>query len=89
MSPSPLISIIVPVYNEAGTVSQVIERLLQIPLPAPREIIVVNDGSTDGRGRARRHCAHGRFLLSCTAVNGGKGSAIRNGLATPPARWSL
>ena len=43
-----LISIIVPVYNEARTVAAVIDRLLAIDLPAPREILVVNDGSTDG-----------------------------------------
>ena len=43
-----LLTVIVPVYNEARTVRQVIERLLQIPLPLPREIIIVNDGSTDG-----------------------------------------
>ena len=43
-----LISIIVPVFNESATVASVIERLLSIDLPAAREIIVVNDGSTDG-----------------------------------------
>ena len=48
MHDSDLLSIIVPVYNEAGTVQQVIERLLEIPLPLAREIVVVNDGSTDG-----------------------------------------
>ena len=45
---TPLISIVVPVYNEARTVAEVIERLIAIDLPAPREILVVNDGSTDG-----------------------------------------
>jgi glycosyltransferase involved in cell wall biosynthesis len=43
-----LISIIVPVLNESSTVAAVIRRLLEIPLPAPREIIVVSDGSSDG-----------------------------------------
>ena len=43
-------SIVVPVFNEAGTVAAVIERLLSIDVPAQREIIVVNDGSTDGTG---------------------------------------
>src|SRR5690349_6035595 len=40
---SELLSILVPVYNEARTVSQVIHRLLEIPLPVPREIVVIND----------------------------------------------
>ena len=37
--------------TKRGTVREMIDRLLQIPLPAPREIIVVNDGSTDGTQR--------------------------------------
>jgi glycosyltransferase involved in cell wall biosynthesis len=43
-----LLSIVVPVYNEVRTVRSVIERLIAIDLPVTREIIVVNDGSTDG-----------------------------------------
>ena len=78
----PLISIIVPVFNEAGTVRQVIDRLLQIPLPAPREIIVVNDGSTDGTQAVLDGVAPVAGVLSIVhaPANGGKGSAIRIGL---------
>ena len=84
MPASPaLISIIVPVYNEAGTVRQVVERLLQIPLPAEREIIVINDGSTDGTRGVLDGIAPVEGVLSIVhaAVNGGKGSALRIGLA--------
>ena len=82
-SASELISIIVPVYNESGTVKQVIERLLQIPLPAAREIIVVNDGSTDGTREVLDGLAPVEGVLSIVhaAANGGKGSALRTGLA--------
>ena len=78
-----LISIIVPVYNEARTVRQVIDRLLQIPLPAPREIIVVNDGSTDGTREVLDGIAPVDGVLSIVhaKVNGGKGSALRVGFA--------
>lgn len=71
-----------PVFNEARTVRQVIERLLQIPLPAPREIIVVNDGSTDGTREVLDGIAPVEGVLSVVhaAANGGKGSAIRAGL---------
>ena len=49
MSSRPeLLSIIVPVYNEVRTVLAVIDRLRAIDLPVAREILVVNDGSTDG-----------------------------------------
>ena len=41
---SHLLSIVVPVYNERPTVAAVIDRLLTIALPVPREIVVVNDG---------------------------------------------
>jgi glycosyltransferase involved in cell wall biosynthesis len=80
---SDLISIIVPVYNEARTVRQVIERLLQIPLPAAREIVVVNDGSTDGTRDVLEGIAPVEGVLSIVhaATNGGKGSAIRIGLS--------
>jgi glycosyltransferase involved in cell wall biosynthesis len=82
-SSSELISIIVPVYNEAGTVHQVIERLLQIPLPAAREIIVVNDGSTDGTREVLDRITPVAGVLSIVhaAENGGKGSALRIGLS--------
>ena len=47
-----LLSIIVPVYNEVRTVRAVIDRLLAIDLPVAREILVVDDGSTDGTREA-------------------------------------
>ena len=83
VSSSELISIVVPVYNEAGTVRQVIDRLLQIPLPAPREIIVVNDGSTDGTREVLDGIAPVDGVLSIVhaRVNAGKGSAIRVGFS--------
>ena len=45
---SDRISIIVPVFNERATIAEVIARLRSVTLPAPRQIIVVNDGSADG-----------------------------------------
>ena len=45
-----LLSIIVPVFNEVRTVGAVLDRLLAIELPVAREILVVDDGSTDGTG---------------------------------------
>jgi glycosyltransferase involved in cell wall biosynthesis len=79
---SELLSIIVPVYNEVRTVRAVIDRLLSIDLPIDREILVVDDGSTDGTREVLRSIAgDGRGVCVLEAErNNGKGSAIRRGL---------
>ena len=79
---NPLISIVVPVYNEARTVAAVIQRLVAIDLPAPREILVVNDGSTDGTRQVLDQITQRPELRIIHAEkNGGKGSAIRIGFS--------
>ena len=79
---NPLISIVVPVYNEARTVAAVIQRLIAIDLPAPREILVVNDGSTDGtRDVLDRVTPRPELRIIHAEKNGGKGSAIRIGFS--------
>lgn len=81
MSSARLVSIIVPVYNEAGTVAHVIGRLLAIDLPIAREIIVVNDGSTDGtRAVLDRLPPSPSVRIVHAAENRGKGAAIRRGI---------
>jgi glycosyltransferase involved in cell wall biosynthesis len=77
------LSIIVPVYNEARTVRAVIDRLLTIDLPVPREILVVDDGSTDGTGDVLARAAGEGLAVTVIRMpqNGGKGTAIRAGLA--------
>jgi glycosyltransferase involved in cell wall biosynthesis len=78
-----LLSIIVPVYNEAGTVRAVIDRLVSIALPIPREILIVDDGSTDGTREILAGIVAEGLAVTVIAAerNGGKGSAIRLGLA--------
>lgn len=41
-----LLSVIIPVYNELGTIGSVLEKVKATPIP--KEIIIVDDGSTDG-----------------------------------------
>jgi len=71
------VSIIIPVYNEFRTFSQVLERVRQASLPVgcAKEIIVIDDGSTDGTAQMLDDVSHHRIDHS------GKGSAIRIGLA--------
>jgi glycosyltransferase involved in cell wall biosynthesis len=78
-----LISIIVPVYNEAGTIQSVLDRLLAIELPAAREIIVINDGSSDGT-RGVLDSLSGlsdRITVVHVSPNRGKGHAVRLGIS--------
>jgi glycosyltransferase involved in cell wall biosynthesis len=77
-----LLSIIVPVYNEVATSRAVLDRLLAVDLPLPREIIVVDDGSTDGTAQVLDAAVGEQLPLVVfhAARNGGKGSAIRLGL---------
>jgi glycosyltransferase involved in cell wall biosynthesis len=70
-----LLSIIVPVYNEVRTVLAVIERLQEIDLPVAREIVIVNDGSTDGT----REVLDAGLALAPSAVEGLAPSALEGG----------
>ncbi len=76
-----LLSIVVPVYNEVRTVRQVIERLLAIDLPVAREILVVDDGSTDGTRDVLIGVVNDGLDVTVIHAprNAGKGSAIRLG----------
>ncbi|MGH7591060.1 MAG: glycosyltransferase, partial [Gemmatimonadales bacterium] len=76
----PVLSVIVPVYNEVLTLAAVVERLHDVPLPM--EIICVNDCSTDGSGALMdRLKAEGRIEVAVhQPVNRGKGAALRSGI---------
>ena len=80
---SESVSIIVPVFNEVRTVATVVERLRAISLPIDREIIVVNDGSSDGtREELDKLAAADRALVVVhSPENRGKGHAVRTALA--------
>jgi glycosyltransferase involved in cell wall biosynthesis len=73
--------VIVPVFNEQATVAAVIDRLLTIDFPTELEIIVVNDGSSDGtRQVLDRLEGTARVRIVHAERNRGKGHAIRLGL---------
>jgi glycosyltransferase involved in cell wall biosynthesis len=76
-----VLSVIVPAYNEAGTVEAVARRLRELPLRL--EIIAVNDASSDGTGEVLDRLAReGRIdRVIHHPVNRGKGAALRGGFA--------
>jgi glycosyltransferase involved in cell wall biosynthesis len=76
------LSVIVPVYNEEKTVGEVLSRLLA--LKADKEIIAVDDGSTDGTAGVLAQAAAenpGTVTVIRLETNRGKGAAVRAGIA--------
>jgi glycosyltransferase involved in cell wall biosynthesis len=82
MAAPELLSILVPVFNESRTVASVIARLMTIDLPVPREIVVINDGSSDGTREVldALPVQGDAVTILHVAQNAGKGAAIRLGL---------
>ncbi|MBV9685558.1 MAG: glycosyltransferase family 2 protein, partial [Solirubrobacterales bacterium] len=79
-----MLSILMPVYNERERVEQAIAEVLDTPLPTEFELIVVDDGSTDGtreilRGLIDSHPS-GRVRLFEHPENRGKGAAVQTAL---------
>ena len=78
------LSVIIPVYNEEDFIRKTIKRVLAVNLgKIEKEIIVVNDGSTDGTRKSLEKLPKkkkGAVIKVIHKRNGGKGSAIRTGL---------
>lgn len=73
------LSVIIPVYNEAKTVEEVIQKVRAVPVE--KEIIAVDDGSTDGTREILEKFKKERDIKVILKENNeGKGSAIREGL---------
>ncbi len=89
------LSIVMPVYNEVGTIKQIVEQIIRVDLPVEKELIIVDDGSTDGTRDFLQNLKQKTedsgeknlsSLLSTPLVkvlfhpkNAGKGSALRTG----------
>jgi glycosyltransferase involved in cell wall biosynthesis len=74
------LSILIPVYNEKATVLELLRRVEAVSLPVDREIIMVDDGSTDGtRDILKGLGARAKVVLH--EANRGKGAALRTALA--------
>ena len=78
--PDPVLSVVMPVFNERNTIEEIIQRVLAVRMRI--ELIVVDDASTDGTAEIleRLQKEHG-FVLLRQPRNGGKGAALRRGFA--------
>lgn len=79
MDDAAKISVVIPVYNEAATIGEVIRRALDCGFAT--EVIVVDDASTDNTTRYLQSLEHPQVHCFHHAVNRGKGAALRTGFA--------
>ncbi|HEX2240761.1 MAG TPA: glycosyltransferase family 2 protein, partial [Actinomycetota bacterium] len=81
MASPDTLSVVVPVFNEAERLRESLDRLLKVELPLELEIIVVDDGSTDGSASTISDLVdEGRVKLISHERNRGKSHAVRTGI---------
>ena len=74
------LSVIIPVYNEIGTLEELVERVQNVPIE--KEILLVDDSSTDGsRERVGELATVENIRAFFHEVNQGKGAALRTGFS--------
>ncbi|MBI4578692.1 MAG: glycosyltransferase family 2 protein [Planctomycetes bacterium] len=82
-SPFVKLSVVIPVFNEARTLREIVARVLSAPVNLPIELVLVDDGSTDGTlpiydELVRQHAGRDLRVLRHER-NQGKGAALRTG----------
>ena len=77
------LSIIIPVFNEAGTLEQILSRVLSVDVGMDRQIVIVDDGSSDGTcalyPKLTERWPDEDIQIKLQDVNRGKGAALREG----------
>jgi glycosyltransferase involved in cell wall biosynthesis len=85
------LTVVVPVYNERNTLVEVLRRMRAVELPdgIEKEIIVVDDGSTDGTRDVLRQLGDSTVRIVMLDKNQGKGAALRAGFAHATGEFVL
>ena len=87
---SPLLTVLIPVYNEIGTINELLRQVAASPLGGQQQIVAVDGGSTDGTmGVLERWRDEGRIELLRPSGIKGKSGALKAGLAAARGRFTI
>lgn len=75
------LSIVIPVYNEKTTIERIVDKVLSVKLDLDKEIILVDDGSTDGTQDILKNIARDNVKIFIHEKNQGKGKALQTGFS--------
>jgi glycosyltransferase involved in cell wall biosynthesis len=76
------LSIVIPIYNEKDTLETIISQVRQVDIPIAKEIILIDDGSTDGTRDLLRNLPENPDVVKVFhEMNQGKGAALRTGFS--------
>ena len=83
------LSIVIPIYNEVGSMDNLPERLMRIrsQIEDPVEFILVNDGSNDGSGEALKQLKIEGLLILEHTQNRGYGASLKTGMRKAAYPW--
>ncbi|MEM8618283.1 MAG: glycosyltransferase family 2 protein [Actinomycetota bacterium] len=87
MTPRRCLSVVVPCYDEVATVRELLDRVLASPWVA--EVVVVDDGSTDGTRELLATLDDPRIRIILHDYNQGKGAALRTGFAEVTSDYAI
>ncbi len=75
------LSVVIPVFNEKDTIREVVRRVQEVPVGMDKEIIIVDDGSSDGTREILSKLEGPNLKILLQDTNQGKGAALRAGFA--------
>ena len=78
-----------PVYNEARTLAAAVEQVLGVDYPCPIELVLVDDGSSDGTAKVLAGLTDPRVVVHSHVRNQGKGAAIRTASQVATGEWMV